>query len=259
MGRAKGLEVMSVKGAAARIVLRCGLVFGVSLSSCVAQEKISLAPEAEAGVERSQNPDLLSFDELVTLASTAKPEGGLGARLNSLLNTPFVQSESAASEIQPHRPSVPSLGVVLRVAQWNIERGLNFDLIRSALADPGEFLRRPAGNDRTGGRRRDIVESQLARLQAADILILNEVDRGMKRTGYRDVARELAAALHMNYVYGVEFVEVDPVFELGTEPVHLADAQEDRRLREDLQVDAQRYYGLHGTAILSRYPIERAR
>ena len=97
MGRAKGLEVMSVKGAAARIVLGCGLVFGVSLSSCVAQEKISLAPEAEAGAERSQNPDLLSFDELVTLASTAKPEGGLGARLNSLLNTPFVQSESAAS------------------------------------------------------------------------------------------------------------------------------------------------------------------
>jgi endonuclease/exonuclease/phosphatase family metal-dependent hydrolase len=63
----------------------------------------------------------------------------------------------------------------------------------------------------------------------------------------------------MNYAYGVEFVEVDPVFELGTEPVHLGDAQEDRRLREDLQVDAQRYYGLHGTAILSRYPIDRAR
>ena len=51
--------------------------------------------------------------------------------------------------------------------------------------------------------------------------MLNEVDMGMKRSEYRDVARELAAALHMNYAYGVEFVEVDPIFALGTEQVHL--------------------------------------
>ncbi len=81
----------------------------------------------------------------------------------------------------------------------------------------------------------------------------------MRRTGYQDVTRELAAALHMNYAYGVEFVEVDPVFELGTEQVHLPDAQQDRQLQQDVQVDRQRYHGLHGTAILSRYPIDRAR
>ena len=81
----------------------------------------------------------------------------------------------------------------------------------------------------------------------------------MKRTEYRNVTRELAAALHMNYAYGVEFVEVDPVFGLGTEQVHLTDAQQDLRLQQDLQVDRQRYRGLHGTAILSRYPIVRAR
>jgi endonuclease/exonuclease/phosphatase family metal-dependent hydrolase len=259
MGRAKGLEVMSVKGAAARIVLGCGLVFGVSLSSCVAQEKISLAPEAEAGVERSQNPDLLSFDELVTLASTAKPEGRLGARLNSLLNTPFVQSESAASEIQPHRPSVPGLGVVLRVGQWNIERGLNFDLIRSALAGPSDFLHMTKADDHLGSHQKEIIKSQLTTLQGVDVLVLNEADWGMKRTEYRDVTRELAAALHMNYAYGVEFVEVDPLFDLDTEQLHLTDVQQDQRLQQDLQVDRQRYHGLHGTAILSRYPIEHAR
>jgi endonuclease/exonuclease/phosphatase family metal-dependent hydrolase len=81
----------------------------------------------------------------------------------------------------------------------------------------------------------------------------------MKRTGYRDVASDLAAALHMNYAYGVEFVEVDPVFELGTEQVHLPDAQQDARLQQDMQVDRERYRGLHGTAILSPYPIKSAR
>jgi hypothetical protein len=81
----------------------------------------------------------------------------------------------------------------------------------------------------------------------------------MKRTEYRNVTSELATALHMNYAYGVEFVEVDPLFDLGTERVHLTDAQQDQQLQQDLQVDRQRYHGLHGTAILSRYPMERAR
>jgi endonuclease/exonuclease/phosphatase family metal-dependent hydrolase len=69
----------------------------------------------------------------------------------------------------------------------------------------------------------------------------------------------LAEALHMNYAYGVEFVEVDPLFDLDTEQVHLTDVQQDRRLQNDLQADRQRYHGLHGTAILSRYPIDHAR
>jgi hypothetical protein len=36
---------------------------------------------------------MLSFGELVALASTVQPEGELAARLQSLLNTPFIQSE----------------------------------------------------------------------------------------------------------------------------------------------------------------------
>jgi hypothetical protein len=71
-------------------------------------------------------------------------------------------------------------------------------------------------------------------LQGVDVLILNEADWGMKRTEYRDVTQELAAALHMNYAYGVEFVEVDPLFDLGTEQVQLTDAQEEQRLQQDL-------------------------
>jgi endonuclease/exonuclease/phosphatase family metal-dependent hydrolase len=39
----------------------------------------------------------------------------------------------------------------------------------------------------------------------------------------------------------------------------LSNAQEDQRLQEDLRVDKDRFHGLHGTAILSRYPIENAR
>jgi endonuclease/exonuclease/phosphatase family metal-dependent hydrolase len=247
------------RAVAARIALHCGLTFGIAFSSCVAQENSPPTPQALTLAERRQNPALLSFEDLVALASSAKPEGALAARFNTLLNTPFVRSETVPGDIQPHRPNLAGLGIVVRVGQWNIERGLNFDLIRSALSDPIEFLRMTATEDRISPDRRKVIESQLTRLQGVDVLVLNEADWGMQRTEYRDIARDLATALRMNYAYGVEFVEVDPVFDLDTEQVHLGDARQDRRLQQDLQVDRQQYRGLHGTAILSRYPIEHAR
>lgn len=201
----------------------------------------------------------LSFEELVALSSRAKPSEELSARLEHLLTSPIVDNTATAEAVTPHQPAVQGLGSVVRVGLWNIERGLNFELIRSALTDTNEY-ENLAGNIRPAKfTKNQIIESQMSSLQNADVLILNEVDSGMKRTDYRDVARELAAALHMNYAYGVEFVEVDPVFELGTEKVHLPEAPEDQRLQQDLQVDRARYRGLHGTTILSRYPIRSAR
>jgi endonuclease/exonuclease/phosphatase family metal-dependent hydrolase len=206
----------------------------------------------------SQVPDLLSFDELNVLAATSAPRGSLATRLNALLNTAFVHNQDPSADLRPHKPSVPNLGPVLRVGLWNIERGLNFELIRSALADPAEF-HRLAANSHLSGQQKAAVESQLATLRDVDILVLNEADLGMKRTEYRDVTRELASALHANYAYAVEFVEVDPVFELNTEQVHLPDTQQDQRLQQDLHVDRDHYHGLHGTAIVSRYPLRNVR
>ena len=42
----------------------------------------------------------------------------------------------------------------------------------------------------------------------ADIVLLQEVDQGCRRTGYRNVARDLAAALDMNWVAVGEFQEL---------------------------------------------------
>ncbi len=237
-----------------RRAMALGLLLFIFALFARAQEK-----NAHTDEPPSEDPKLLSFDELVRLSSTAEPEGQLGARLNILLTTPFVNNDAGEAGIDPHRPSVETLGPVLRVGLWNIERGLNFDLIRTSLTDTSDFERIAGNQPKANAARKQLIESDLNDLQNVDVLVLNEVDWGMKRTEYRDVARELAAALHMNYAYGVEFVEVDPVFELGTETVHLPDTPEDARLQEDLHVDRDRYRGLHGTAILSRYPIRGAR
>lgn len=229
---------------------------GLSLFAAAGHAQKLVAPSHETPAD---GPELLRFDELTALSSIAKPTGELGARLQGLLTTPFVSSNGSGIEIRPLRPIVQNDGPVLRVGLWNIEQGLNYDLIQAALTSTSDFERAANGFIPSSAAKRATVESQLSTLQGADVLVLNEVDLGMKRTGYRDVARDLAGALRMNYAYGVEFVEVDPLFDLGIEKVHLKAPQEDERLQTDLGVDQERYRGLHGTAVLSRYPIVSAR
>src|SRR5271166_883439 len=67
----------------------------------------------------------------------------------------------------------------LRVVSWNINRGLQLDGVI-------EFLRRTP----------------------ADLILLQETDVNARRTQYRDVAREIAQALRMDYAFGCEFEEL---------------------------------------------------
>lgn len=92
------------------------------------------------------------------------------------------------------------------------------------------------------GKRYPGVESFLRtdpRVRAADFLLLTEVDIGMGRSGNRDVPAELAAALGYDYVFA---------------NFHVVLAPGDRGEREHRTHNA---LGLHGAALLSRYPITR--
>jgi endonuclease/exonuclease/phosphatase family metal-dependent hydrolase len=204
-------------------------------------------------------PEFFSFDELVTLSDTDQLSEPLAPKLDRLLKTPILSNEAAMSGARPHRPSVSGIGPILRVVSWNIERGLNYDLIRLALSDPAGFKSAALQRGGFDTAKQARIEEQLRMLRDADIVVLNEVDLGMKRTGYRDVAKDLAHALGMNYVFGVEFVEVDRLDDLGLEKVQLEDPALAQQMREDLAPDPAQYLGLHGSAILSRYPIENAR
>ena len=63
----------------------------------------------------------------------------------------------------------------------------------------------------------------------------------------------------MNWAYGVEFLEIDPT-QLGLATFEdIEDEQEREALLSALTVDPERLRALHGTAILSRYPIRNAR
>jgi endonuclease/exonuclease/phosphatase family metal-dependent hydrolase len=216
------------------------------------------APAAYPNTADAGNPALLSFDELLALYENETLPDQLVRRLEELLGTPFVNNGAAHEVGLPHVFS-PQIGPVLRVAHWNIERGIAFEDIQAALGGRDAFAKRLNQLQRQldpKQRERALDEAQM--LSQADVIMLNEVDWGLKRTDYRHVAKELAAALGMNYAFGVEFMEVDPLT-LGIEKFEDEEIEDRDELLRNLAVDRHRTHGLHGSAILSRFPLKNVR
>ena len=91
----------------------------------------------------------------------------------------------------------------LTVVSWNIAQGTRYEDVRDALA-----------------------------ALPADIYLLQEVDMGVRRSGYRNVAKDLADNLGLNWVFAGEFQEIGQ--------------------------SRQNTPALTGQAVLSRYPIHDA-
>jgi hypothetical protein len=201
-------------------------------------------------------PDTPTYDEVVQIAKSLNLPPGLKSKLDLLLTTPFVSNEAYSGGLARQLSKDEKLGSFIRVGTWNIEYGLKSDEIELALEDPEAFKRQIKYKPNSKEYREALEQIEL--LRSVDVLVLNEVDLGLKRTAYRNVAREMAEAFKMNYCYGVEFIEVDPV-NLGTERAREEiSAKGKSKPGELIAIDKQRFSGLHGTAILSRFPIKRA-
>jgi endonuclease/exonuclease/phosphatase family metal-dependent hydrolase len=92
----------------------------------------------------------------------------------------------------------------MRVVSWNVARGIQLNGIIGFL---GEL--------------------------SADLIMLQETDVGARRTQHRNIPREIARALELNYVFGREFQELGQG--RGSLPAY------------------------HGQATLSRFPVSHAR
>ncbi len=208
---------------------------------------------------QSQEPELFTYAELVQLYENKDLPQALQVKLDRLLTTPFISNAASARGVQPLLPRTPKLGRFIRVVQWNIEEGIEYQLLSAAFSDARRFAKLlDSSSYPAGSQDRKKILQQVALMKQADVIVLNEVDWGMKRTAYRNVAADLASVLRMNYAYGVEFVEVDPIA-LGTERFEEVSAEDRRKLETEIAVDKSRYRGLHGTAILSRFPLENVR
>ena len=200
--------------------------------------------------------ELLTYEELVQLYEQPVPAEPLQRKLTALLNTPFVSNaaEPARSEATKASESSAwpfSASRLLEHRTWTcstkrLKRALGGTRTYAALLHNTTLAH--------SSSTRAAALKEAALLNQADVIVLNEVDWGMKRTDYRNVIADLASALRMNYAYGVEFVEVDPIA-LGLEKFEGV-KNGDEELIRDTKVDPAKYKGLHGTAILSRYRLE---
>jgi endonuclease/exonuclease/phosphatase family metal-dependent hydrolase len=216
---------------------------------------------------RESKPEMFSYDELVQLSLDKPFSPELTQKLHAITTTPFINNEAHYKGARPRRLEIKGLGPSLRVAFWNIERGLGLEDIKMSLTDKDRFVVKAteerAKAKEAGKRLRDVeigaVPDQIETLQAADVWVLNEVDWGLKRTQYRAIVSEMARLLNMNWAYGVEFLEIDPK-QLGTETFdNVKDEATRKEYLEEFRIDKDKLRALHGTAVLSRYPIRGVR
>jgi hypothetical protein len=100
----------------------------------VVLSSISITPAQQRG------PPLLTYDDLVTLYEDDVPTPEMAAKLQRLLTTPFVSNSVGVRGTKAG--SQEDLGKrFIRVATWNIERGLEFEAIKAALMNDQRFFR----------------------------------------------------------------------------------------------------------------------
>ena len=104
----------------------------------------------------------------------------------------------------------PRLRSYLRVVEWNIERGARLEgIVKSLNFHPV--------------------------LRFADLLLLNELDDGMIRSGNLNVAFELSRALQAHAVFGTEYLELT------------------KGIGDEVRLVGENTRALHGNAILTRH------
>lgn len=109
----------------------------------------------------------------------------------------------------------PRLRSFLRIVEWNIERGSRLDGIVEVLtAHPV--------------------------LKFADLLLINELDDGMIRSGNLNIAFELSRALSAHAIFGVEYLELT------------------KGVGDELALEGENTAALHGNAILTRHSFSNA-
>lgn len=127
-------------------------------------------------------PAKLNFQDLLKLAEPQPPPPALAQRLDHLLSEPFISNEETPAQLVT--PSLDADKPMLRVAEWNINHGLNQKEIELSLSKSPLFEQKARQVDPGSSRHRNELRQELKALRSADIVVLDEVDLGVKRTQY---------------------------------------------------------------------------
>ncbi|HLL14354.1 MAG TPA: endonuclease/exonuclease/phosphatase family protein [Pyrinomonadaceae bacterium] len=175
-------------------------------------------------------------DQEVSAATTQSPlDHDLTPHFPALAEFHSTKTLAASSLYKELRPEIERvLGAVVQEDFADTQTrasSVNTSIVRAA-----------AWNIERGKRLASIkrVLKEHAALRACDVLLLTELDYGMARTNNAHVAREIAESLRMNYAFA---------------PCYLA---LNKGSGVEAHVEGENTRGLHGNALLSRYPIKQA-
>ncbi|KAA3606947.1 MAG: hypothetical protein D8M57_17175 [Candidatus Scalindua sp. AMX11] len=207
-----------------------------------------------------QEPEFLSFEELKGLYFNPLPEGYLRGgyledKVYRFFRTPIIDNRPYYRGIRPHRPVHDRIGPLLRVASWNIEKSIHMRDAIAVFSSEDELRARIDVDKIKDAQQLKTILNQRQKLATADIIVLQEMEIGIKRSGYLNAAGELAEALQMNYAYAPQYLEIDPV-QLGLKKVYLEDGEVDEEATKYFSQNEDQYKGVFGSAVLSRYPIK---
>jgi endonuclease/exonuclease/phosphatase family metal-dependent hydrolase len=203
----------------------------LALNSIPSYASVTLKHRIEENVLDTKPDNLsgLTFNDLVKLSKQAKPSAELNKKLQAHLSMTYVVNRKYDAKLDKS---------YIRFANWNIHRGRNIEVIKDILLKPGDYERKYLS--KVNKRNQKNFKAELDTFVGSDVIALNEVDIGMPRTEYKNIVANLADSLGWNYAYSTEFVEVGPIY-------------------QNLKIDRNRYRGLHGNAIISKYPIVSSR
>ncbi|KAF0195768.1 MAG: Uncharacterized protein FD167_5840, partial [bacterium] len=179
----------------------------------------------------------LTCEDLAKLSKQTTPTGELAFKLDKQLKTPYIFNRTK-NILSTLKGKTPFTKPYIRVAHWNIERGKNIDAVKTIFSDQSSYYYNYKKN--VDAESHNDLRKELSDLALSDVISLNEVDIGLPRTKYKNVVSEIADALNYNYAFATEFVELGPIAYM-------------------VMIDTGCYLGLHGNAILSKYPIKDAR
>ena len=219
-----------------------------------------LAGGFSGGYPRRVDLQFLDYDELVALSEIGHPGVGtaLGEKVDRLLGSALIDNRAWYSGQRPRATVSSKLGPMVSCATWNIEKSLYMPEVIAAMQSEDAYAEMIDEGVVEGSRTWHDMIRQRARIAAADILFLQEMDIGVNRSDYVDAAGELAKAMNMNYAYATQAIEVDPVL-LGREAITNHETGEiDVELTNFFRADPARFKGCFGSAVLSRYPIKHA-
>ena len=194
---------------------------------------------AMANLSKTTNIDdfeFMEFSEAQSLFRSIDPDIVAVSKLGETLNTVFYKfNDNIIIKKLPYDQKLRH--PFIRVSHWNLD----------GIQDLSE------------------VQLQLDLLKSNDIFTLNGVSWGSPETNYRNMAEDFAKAVGGEYLFVAEFLEMDPeLLNYSSQSTHgnpyLVDVTNlATNFKLGVKLDLGDYKGLHGNAIVSKFPIKASR